>query len=271
MALSTGTVGESVLHVDAHTNGFTGVEITLELALVFAGHIHDRNREIGGKTEDSRVRQVHALGRETALAADYGDGAGPICGAQKIAKLGEDQVETFFRTALGHHQNDSAAEFVDAGDFFVEIKKIGGDHFGFDAIRGSGTRPAHGIDAEGMMQRFEQFGFGFAARPTFPHGPLLRVDILQADGFHLSEAPVNGFLAGGRASDASADLIAEFGEVIEGVGIHCAFTGDFDEGGERAVLLGALWLGGGVGLQRESRKGDHEEQSQRWNFHPHSP
>ena len=170
--------------------------------------------------------------------------------AQKIAELGEDRVETFFRLALRRHQDDFPAEFADTADFFVKIEKIGGDDFGFDAVGGRGTGPAHGINRQRMADWREQFRFGLAARPAFPHGPLLRVDILQADGFHLGEAPVDGFLPAGSAGDAGADFVAEFGEVLEGVGVHGAFTGDFDEGGKGAVLLGAFGLGYIVGLDR---------------------
>ena len=122
-----------------------------------------------------------------------------------------------------------------------------------------------------MVQRREQFRFGFAARPAFPHGPLLRVHVLQADGLHLGEAPVDGVLRGGSAGDAGADFIAEFGEVLEGVGVHGAFAGNFDQGGQRAVLRRAFGLGYIVGLDRESRQRDHEKRHRQVILHPHSP
>src|SRR5208282_1894606 len=66
-----------------------------------------------------------------------------------------------------------------------------------------------------MVNRREQLRFGLAARPAFPHGPFLRAHVLQADGLHLGEAPVDGVLRGGSAGDAGADFVAEFGEVLE--------------------------------------------------------
>jgi hypothetical protein len=95
------------------------------------------------KGQESARSEDSAL---SAHSANHGKSAGLMCNAQKIAELGKDRVETFFRVAFRRHQDDFPAEFADGADFFIEVEKIGGDDFGFDAVGGRGTGPAHGIN-----------------------------------------------------------------------------------------------------------------------------
>jgi len=146
----------------------------------------------------------------------------------------------------------------------AEIEDIGGGEIGLDSARGRGTRPAHGGDLERAMQGREHFGLRDSAGPAFPQGVFFEMDILQADGAHFGKAPFGGFMVGGGAGEARADVVAEFGEVLEGVGVHGGVAGDFGKGDFGAVVGGGLqrdgegWIGGGredYGGQNELAKG----------------
>src|SRR5580704_870038 len=187
-----GAIGEFILHVDANTNIFSGGNETFELALIFHSHIHNRNREILGKTKDSGVRQVHAFGFESTLTTNYGHGAGFMQRVQEITELREDEPEIFVGIALRLHHDDFAAEPFGVFYFGVEIEKISGDHLSFDSRGGSGAGPAHGVHVEFVADGLEKFGVGMAAVPTLPHGPFFGANILQADGFHFRYTPIDG-------------------------------------------------------------------------------
>lgn len=245
-----GAAGELILEVHADADGFAFEQITLDLALVFAGESANRHCEILGEAEDAGVGQVEAFGPEAVVAADDREGAFLVGGVQELADLGEDGTEASFRPALRPEENNFTAKRFGVLDGGVEIEDVDRREIGFDAARGGGTGPAHGCDFERAMQRREHFSLRDAACPSFPQGVFFEANILQADGAHFGEAPFGGLAIGGATGEARADVVAEFGEVLEGVGVHGGIAGDFGEGGFGAVVGGGLRRGrrgGGIG------------------------
>src|SRR6266850_1132842 len=85
--------------------------------------------------------------------------------------------------------------------------------------------------------RFQQFPLRRAARPSAPELVFFLVHVFEADGFHLGHAPLFGFSFRGRSRHARSKVIAQLGEVLEGVRIHHPFACNLDERRLRAILI----------------------------------
>src|SRR5882762_10269301 len=85
--------------------------------------------------------------------------------------------------------------------------------------------------------RFQQFPLRRAARPSAPELVFFLVHVFEADGFHLGHAPLFGFSFRGRSRHARSNVIAQLGEVLEGVRIHHPFACNLDERRLRAILI----------------------------------
>src|SRR5216117_974462 len=84
------TICERILHVDIHARSDTAFDQAFQLALVLVGHRNDGNCKIGVKTENPRVRQIHAGGTRSALPTNYGDNTCTRERLKKISKVRED-------------------------------------------------------------------------------------------------------------------------------------------------------------------------------------
>ena len=185
---------------------------------------------------------------------------------EETGVIAEDRPEILFWFALRQHVNDLPAKFGGVLHFGFEVEKIGGDEVGVGSAGGRGAGPAHGGDGERAMERREHYGFGGAARPTFPEVPFFGVDVFEADGLHFGGAPVDGFAGFGAAGDACADFVAEFGEKLESGGIHGGAARDFDEAGLCGVGLRTFWRGKLLG-EGAIRRDQHHCQGQQSILH----
>ena len=226
-------VGDFVLDVDVEADGFAVGDETLEDLLIFRGDADDRNVVIGIEAERAGMREVHALGFSAALSADDGDSARVMSFFQEGAELGEGGHAVFRSRALLHGHDDFAAPVGGILLFFLrEIVNVDGDNVGIDAAGGSGTDPAHGVDHQFVGSGGNNFSVGGNARPAAKNLPGFGVDILQADFLHGVEAPLNRGVALRRASDASANVVAQILEFRIGVNVQHAMAGDGGERGE---------------------------------------
>ena len=60
--------------------------------------------------------------------------------------------------------------------------------------------------------------------------------ILQTDFFHLGHAPLDGLRRGRRTGDASADVVAQFGEKFKCAWLHLSRAGNRCERFESAIV-----------------------------------
>ena len=245
------TGGELILNIEMQANGLILREESFDLAFVFAVHGDDGNFDGHVKTEDAGVRQVHALRFKAKVAADYGHRAGLMQAFKKLRIFAEKTPEILLWLTLRNDVDDFAAESGGVFHFVFEIEKIGGGHLSIYASCGCGPGPAHGGDGQRAMQRREHRGLCAAACPALPQIPFFGADILQADGLHLVEAPVDRLLRFGSAGYAGTDVVAEFGEVFERRGVHGGVPGDLDEGsfggvcGSRSLRRNSVCARGG--------------------------
>jgi hypothetical protein len=103
------------------------------------------------------------------------------------------------------------------------------------------------------------------------------VDIVQADGFHLYNAPGDGASGVGRAGDARTDVVTQFFEVLVSVGFHVAGAGDGDESFHGAVvgrgcgsLLSFTW-GGNCGARRQQQERRAAQEREDFSSHAKAP
>ena len=78
---------ERVLHVDVQPYGLSRGKEALNLPLILARDGDDGNGEILSETDDSCVRQVHAILFEACLTADYCKGSSPLQDVQEITSV----------------------------------------------------------------------------------------------------------------------------------------------------------------------------------------
>src|SRR5258708_1066319 len=100
---------------------------------------------------------------------------------------------------------------------FIDLEEIAGSPPPFRPPRRRRSRPAHRIHMQRPPNRFEQFPLRRAARPAAPELVFFLVHVFEADGFHFGHAPLFGFSFRGRSRHAGANVIAQLGEVLEGV------------------------------------------------------
>lgn len=256
-------VAETVLHIQARANFFAGGEPAFQLSLIFRSEGKNGNSEFGFKAKNTGVGKIHAFAFESALAAKNCNRAVFACQLYEITKLRKHGSAVFFGLAFGDNQKNFPRKSGRGFHFFVEVENIDGDDVGFRASGGRGTGPAHGIDGEAALRGFGQRGLRGAARPPAPQLKIFGMDIFQADGAHLGETPLDGFLRLRRAGDASADFIAQLRQILEGVRLDQSFAGNSDQGGAGGVDFGILG-DGAARAEGESRRQscrDHENAS----------
>src|ERR1700722_17854253 len=174
---------------------------------------------------------MHAFGLEAEITADDGDCSRRMKLPQETRVIAEDGPKALLGFSLRDNIDNFPPKFGGVFRFGFEVEEIGGGDVGVDAAGGSGAGPAHGGDGKRTMEGSEHYSFGGATGPALPEVPLFGVDVLQSDGLHFGGAPFYGFPGFGAAGDAGPNFIAEFGEELEGGGVHGGVAGDFDEAG----------------------------------------
>ena len=125
------------------------------------------------------------------------------------------------------------------------------------------------------LNRLEQFSLRHPARPSAPELVFLLVHVFEADRFHLGHAPLFGFSLHGRSRHARANVIAQLGEVLEGVRIHHPFARNLDERRLRSILI-RPFRRRPIVCPRRPRRAQRKSQCHRCHSrqntsHPHSP
>src|SRR6267378_6490924 len=126
-----------------------------------------------------------------------------------------------------------------------------------------------------LPYRLQQFPLRRAARPSAPKLVFFLVHIFEADGFHLGHAPLFGFSLRGRSRHARANVIAQLGEVLEGMRIHHPFACNLNERRLCSVLIRPFWRRPIV-CPRRPRSAQRKSHCHHRRFcqntsHPHSP
>ena len=252
------SAGQRILHIHADARRNSARDETFQLPLVFSRHRHHGNRKVRIKTQNSRVREVHAGRSRAALPTDNRNRTRLVRRFQKISEARKQHHEILFRLAFLHHKDNLALQFRGVFDFLVDVEQIHGDHFAFRSARHRRTRPAHGVDVQFMRRRRQQLRFRRSPRPPFPDCVLLEMHIFEADGFHLRRAPFFGLAFRGRARYPRSNVIAQFRQILVGVRVHHALAGNARQSRLGSVLIRTFWQ---VVGQRESTRDEKSHQS----------
>ena len=183
------------------------------------------------------MRKVHPRGLRSRLAPDHRDRSSFPGRLQEISEDGKQGIFILLWRTLDDHQHNLPGKPRSILDLFFDVEEIRGYHFAFRASCGRRSGPPHRIHMQRPTNRREQFPLRHAARPSAPKLVIFRVHVFEADGFHLGHAPFFGFSFCRRSRHARTNVVAQFGEVLEGMRIHHPFACNLDERRLRAILI----------------------------------